>query len=239
MTEYLCLLFFRPGCSLLQLGASVSRSRAVRERLEVVTGGGSKLRSRHVGFPPPISRKVACTPLPAVWERCTHTGRKTCRRGCIFQQAPAGRQSFPRRYKRSPARRSRQACFAGAPTHTLAGGLPGGAFLRTEGSHFQPPPIERRQNAPWAFRERFGSASHVQGAAVAFVVAFAVAVALGGLKGSPAGFLAGPERSGAGRHPSASAGTPIIKIRSTATTNATTTKGTNTCTDTTTRARGR
>jgi hypothetical protein len=33
--------------------------------------------------------------------------------------------------------------------------------------------------------------------------------ALGGLKGSPAGFLAGPERSGAGRHPTAKPERPM------------------------------
>ena len=84
--------------------------------------------------------------------------------------------------------------------------------------------IEPRQNAPWPFRVRFGLHPHVQGAA------FAVAVALGGLEGSLAGFLARPERSGAGRQPTASAGTPIgrnsgstntIRRRNTRTTSAT------------------
>ena len=67
-------------------------------------------------------------------ERCTCPSRRTCRRGCIFQQAPAGRQSFSRHPWRTSVRRTRQACFAGAPTHTLTEDLPGGAFSRTEGS---------------------------------------------------------------------------------------------------------
>ena len=69
-----------------QLGRPPRRSRAFRVRRSVLTGRRIKAPVSAPGFflSCRISRKVVCTPLPAVWERCTHTGRRTCRRGVYF-----------------------------------------------------------------------------------------------------------------------------------------------------------
>ena len=97
------------------------------------------------------------------------------------QHLPSGSRFFwSRHLNRTSPKRSRALSGAFWPLPTLVFVL---AFAST-------PSIEHRQSAPRLFGERFGIASHVQ------VMAFAVAVALGGLEGSLRRLFA-EDRSGA------------------------------------------
>ena len=145
----------------------------------------------------------------------------------FFSRAPAGGQSLPinsiEHRRSAPAKlvlRERAGALRPRPSaHPWCAPWLVLFFVRVTS-------IEHRQSAPRQFGERFGIASHVH------VVVFAVAVALGGLEGSLRRLFAEDRSdSGAGRQPTASAGTP--KVINSGSTNTSIRRNTSTPTSTT------
>ena len=122
------------------------RSLAFRVRRSVLTGRRIKAPVSAPGFflSCRISRKVVCTPLPAVWERCTHTGRNPCRRACIFQHGTR-RKAVPfqaatkGRRLGAPAKLALRERRSQHKTKSCRRGLCFSAGLPPEGSHFRSP----------------------------------------------------------------------------------------------------